>query len=553
MNDRDVRDYYKQFCKFKDAFATRRAHYKEIAEYIYPEYGYALDDQTQRDKGDKKHDKVMNGAAAGYVDRLASFLQENLTSVTKPWFELTISDKDLLEYKPVRIWLDDQTNFLLDVFSRSNFYSANMNNWREMIMFGPAVMLIDEDWANVIRCRPFNMGEYYLANDSRYEPNILFREFLLTAFQIIEKFGIDNVNPRIKDAYNRNDKEREFKVIQCIQPNAYIDITKAGPEGMQYESAYFLESGHEDKFLSIKGYPEKPFISPRWQTVGVDVWGFGQGQRALGDIKQLMAEEIDTAKALKKIIDPPMTAPSSLKNEIKTLVPGGVTYVDAMQGQQGFQPTYQFQFDFQKIAFAMDRLQNRIKDYFFNDLILLLSQRDREITATEAIKIDSEKFQVLGSIVLNCQEQLLDKAITRTFNIANRMGYIRPMPEEMIGRNIKIEYISYLARIQKMVNITAINQFVGFIGNIAGVVPTVVDKFDADQSVDEIADLLNVSPRLVRSDDEVEEIRQIRMIQQEQARQQEMLMNMTQGAKNMSETQFNNNSMLDALMSRYGG
>ena len=47
--------------------------------------------------------------------------------------------------------------------------------------------------------------------------------------------------------------------------------------------------------------------------------------------------------------------------------------------------------------------------------------------------------------------------------------------------------------------------------------PEVIDKFDGDRSIDEVAELIGTNPDLVRSDDEVDEIRAARAEQAQQS------------------------------------
>ncbi|MGO0023300.1 portal protein [Klebsiella pneumoniae] len=49
---------------------------------------------------------------------------------------------------------------------------------------------------------------------------------------------------------------------------------------------------------------------------------------ALGTGKALQLEQIREANAIDKLVNPPMVAPTGLKNKLINLAPGGVTYVD---------------------------------------------------------------------------------------------------------------------------------------------------------------------------------------------------------------------------------
>ena len=173
----------------------------------------------------------------------------------------------------------------------------------------------------------------------------------------------------------------------------------------------------------------------------------------------------------------------------------------------------------------------------YNDLFMMLIQSDRrQITATEVAEKHDEKLSQLGPALTRLQEELLDKMIDRAFAVASRAGLIPPAPEEIQGMPLRIEYVSVLAQAQKMSGITAIEQLSGFVGNMAGVNPQILDKFDMDEAVDQYAEMIGVPPNLVVPDEAVAQIRQRRAQAQAAQEQQAQMQGMAQGAKTLSET-----------------
>jgi hypothetical protein len=244
-------------------------------------------------------------------------------------------------------------------------------------------------------------------------------------------------------------------------------------------------------------------------------------------------------KALDKMVDPPMNAPSSMRGKGGTIVAGGVNYIDVQQGNQGFVPTYQVNPNMQQIAFEIDRVEQRIRRFFFNDLFLAVLSEDKDMTATEVAKRYEEKLVVLGPVIERLQSEILDTVIDRCFEIGLRQGVIDPPPKELQGVEMTVDYIGLLSQAQKIVSTTAIEKTAAFVLSVAPVVPSIVDKFDFDQAVDEYGDAVGASPRVIVSDDKVVETRKVRA--QQQAQQQAMAMaqpaqQMAGAAKDMSET-----------------
>lgn len=503
---------------------------------------------TYANDGAKKHQKIINGSANDALRIIAAGLQGGLTSPSRPWFALTMNDENLAEFQPVREWLHNVRSILMTIFSRSNFYGSIHSMYKELAAFGTGAMLIEEDFESVIRARPFTIGEYMTALDSKYRARTLYRQFAMTADQMIEAYGIEAVSDQIKSCYDNGNGEKRFEVVQAIEPNGLLNPYRKDFQGKQFISAHFELNNDPDKMLRLSGYNEMPFVVARWDVNGVDVYGTAPGMDALGDVKMLQKMEEKKLKALDKMVDPPMNAPSSMKGKGATVIAGGVNYLDALQGGQTFAPAYQVNPNMQQIGFEIERVEQRIKKFFFNDLFLSIIMNEKNMTATEVAKRYDEKMMVLGAVIERLQSEMLDPVIDRVFNIADRLNLLPPPPKEIEGLEIKVEYISLLAQAQKMVGTTAIEQTAAFVGNLAAVSPDVIDKFDFDEAVDQYAGMVGVPPKMIRSDDAVAEIRAQRAQAQAQAQMQEQIAQSVQGAKIMSETKVGNNSALDALL-----
>ena len=525
-------------------------HWRDIAEHMLPQKGRYLsgDDTSENNDGKKKHQKIINGSANDALRIIAAGMQGGLTSPSRPWFVLSLADEELREYAPVREWLHTVRQILLHIFSRSNFYSSVHGMYKELAAFGTSAMFIEEDFQSVIRCRPMTIGEYFVALDHTYRPSVLYRQYAMTASQLVEKYGEKAVSEAVLTAFKHGSKETKFNIVHACEPRSGMNPKRKDAPGMAYRSMYFELNCDPDRVLKDAGYKMRPFVAPRWDVTGVDAYGSCPGMDSRGDVKMLQKMEADKLKALAKMVDPPMNAPSSMKGKGGTIVAGGVNYVDVGQGMQGFVPAYQVNPNLQNMAFEIDRVEQRIRRYFFNDLFLAILNNEHTMTATEVAKRHEEKMLMLGPVLERLQHELLDPVIDRVFTIAQDLDVLPPPPKELQGMDIKVEYISLLAQAQKMIGTTAIEQTAAFVGNLAAVNPEVLDKFDMDEAVDQYADMVGVPPRIIRSDDKVAEIRAAKA---ERAQAAEMMQNagaLAQGAKVMSDTRMNQNSALDVLM-----
>tara|TARA_R110002050_G_scaffold247646_1_gene385409 strand:- start:782 stop:1459 length:678 start_codon:yes stop_codon:yes gene_type:complete len=221
-----------------------------------------------------------------------------------------------------------------------------------------------------------------------------------------------------------------------------------------------------------------------------------------------------------------------------------------MQGNQGgFRPTYEVNPRLGELQQDIAETQYRIQQGFYADLFQMMTQSDRrQITAREIDERHEEKLLMLGPVLERLHTELLNPLIDRTFNIMARNDLLPPAPEELGGVTLKVEYISVMAQAQKAIGTGAIERLAGFVGNMAATKPDVLDKFDADQSVDEYAEMLGVPPKIVVPDDVVQQMRQARQEQMEQQQMMEQASMGAQAAKVMSDADTGGENILTDII-----
>lgn len=531
-----LREHLNQrYSALKTERSSWESHWRELSEYVMPRRGRFL--MADYNKGSKRNTKILDNTGTLAARTLASGMMAGITSPSRPWFRLTTPDPGMMDYAPVKTWLHDVETILREIFTRSNFYNALHTLYTEHGVYGQAPILIDEDYEDVIRAYQMTCGSYYMAVSDRNIVDTIYREMPLTVKQVVQWFGLENVSQTVKNLYEKSNYDATVKVIHAIEPNDRRNRAFKDKRNMAYRSIYW-EDGQDKqgKFLLNSGYREFPGMAPRWDVIGNDVYGRSPAMDALGDIKQLQAEQKHKAHGIEKLVNPPMVGPASLDGRVSNTLPGGVTYLDVLTGQQGFVPAYQIQPQIQHLTLDIQDVRQRISRAFYEDLFLMLAQSDRrEITAREVEERHEEKLLMLGPVLERLHDELLDPAIDRTFNIALRAGILPEPPEELAGQALRVEYISIMAQAQKLIGTASMERFSGFVGNLAAVNPEVLDKYDMDQAVDEYADMTGVPPRIVRSDDDVVRMRQERAQQQQALQQAQMGMAAAQGAKVLSE------------------
>lgn len=531
-----------------------RPHWQDIGDYLLPRR-VRWNNATDRNRGDKRNQKIIDSTATLAHRTLRSGMMSGITSPARPWFRLSTADPDLAEYGRVKDWLHVVTTRMREVFLRSNFYKALPTIYGDIGGFATAAAALMEDVSDVVRAYAFPLGSYVLATSDRSVVDTFIRDYTMTVRQVVVKFGEYDARTgralwevfsnNVKQQWDAGNYETPIEVVHVIAPNVYADPRRLQAKFKAWHSCYYEAAsreygpGQRDKLLRDSGFDEFPVLAPRWDLASPDdtYGGTCPGMEALGDVKALQLLQKRKAEAIEKMVRPPLTAPGALRNQKVSQIPGDVTYSDALQGRDGVKPMFEIKPDIQGMLLDIQDHQLRIKRAFFEDLFLMLANDTRSnITAREVVERHEEKLLMLGPVLEHLNDELLNPAIDRTFAIMLRKGLIPEAPEELQGQDLKVEYISIMHQAQKMVAGGAMDKFLDRVGAIARYDPTIVDKVDRDQAVDEYADIYGVPPRIVVPDEQVAEIRAARARQQQAAQQAAMAESAAKTAQTLSAT-----------------
>lgn len=486
-----------------------------------------------------KNSRILDPTGTIAARTLANGLMNGITSPARPWFRLRLTSfpqQDDAYPKPILVWLEECARRMHLILAESNFYTAMGMVYLELAGFGTGAILIYEDFEEVIRCYNSPMGEYRLIQDNRRMVEGYARTFTMNVQQAVLEFGIDNVCEQTRIAYRAGGEQllRNISICHLIEKNNPEDKA-AISRAFKYRELYWEASESSGQLLRLQGYHEKPIIAPRWELMGNDTYGTSPTMDALPEIKQLQLEVKQKGQALDKMIRPPIVADVALRNSPTALLPGGVSYVPS-SSQVGAKPIFTVNPPLQAMSEDMRMLQERIKIIFYNQLFRNVSELDTVRSAAEIYERKAEDMVLLGPILERFENEALDPAIIRVFNIMNRKGLLPPPPEDLDIDTIDIQYVSVLSDAQRAVTTGSIERFMQVVGQLAAAVPDVLRIPDYDQLVRTYAERLNVPAKVIKSKEQVaaelEQEKQLAEAQQAALVGSEL----TNAAKNLSQT-----------------
>ncbi|MBL4859824.1 MAG: hypothetical protein JKX96_02870 [Acinetobacter sp.] len=560
---RTARDYFDyRIQQMRSERSSWTAHWKDLNKNFQPRRGKF--DSSDTNKGNKRN-QLPNNTPLFAKRVLRAGMMTGATSPARPWFKLGPPDPDMADFGPVRGWLDDVQDVMYRVFASSGLYRALPSIYEECGTIGTACMLQEEDFENVTRFTVFTVGEYMLDINGKNVVDTFAREYQQTVHQIVTKFGLENCSTNIQQLYANGNLSAYFHIRHIIEPNTVPIDGLDKLDGFAFRSVYYEEGnrGGVHKYLSVKGYHEFPVHAPRWDTKPGDTYGNSPGMDALGDAFALQVQEKEKGKAVAKMVSPPTTAPSALRNTQLSLLPGANNFTD--DPNNVFRAIYQINPRVEELSEDIRRTEDRINRAFYVDMFLMLQSdnRNQRATATEVAEKHEEKLLQLGPVLENLNDELLDPIINRTFNMlvrASEPGWrgftdkmMIPPPPELENVELRVEYTSILAQAQKMVATSAIERWVGFVGNMAAIgKEDVLDKVNSDEIADIMAKDLGVPNAAVYTDDEVSGLREDRANQIQQQQMAERGAMMADSAKTMSETETTGDSVLADIVSGGG-
>lgn len=544
-------------------------HWRDLGDYILPRRARFL--LTDNNRGDRRNQKIIDSTATLSARTLRSGMMSGVTSPARPWFRLSTPDPSLADFGPVKDWLYIVSQRMATVFLRSNIYNVLPILYGDMGTFATGAISIEEDMDDVLRCYPFAIGSYMIAQNSKLQVDTFHRDFRMTVRQLVEKFGERDERTgkpnwgafslHVRNLWDKSEYQAWIDVRHTIQPNDQFNPRKLESKFKRFESCYYeagsssvgsnyFNTENNEVYLREKGYDYFPVLCPRWEITGEDVYGTScPGMDALGDIKQLQTGERRSAQAIEKMVNPPLSGPTSLRNQKVSHLPGDITYIDTREGQHGLRPIHEVKASINELENKQGQVRDRIRRAFFEDLFLMLSESDRrQITAREIEERHEEKLLALGPVLEQLNQDLLDPLIDITFDMMNRQGHIPPPPQEIQGQALRIEYLSIMAQSQKLVGIQGVERFAGFVGQLQATHPEAGDKVDVDQMIEAYGDMTSVPPGIVRAQDQVDQIRQSR--QQAAAAQQQAatIQQGAQAAKSLSQADLSGDNALTHLM-----
>jgi hypothetical protein len=516
--------------------------FAELGELMLPTRSLFSQDPAHKERSKEGKTGNMNRKMLDSTPRqalriLQSGMQSGLSNQARPWFRLKTDDEDLNKRPAVRDFFDAATRSARALLSSSGMYNVLHTGYGDLGTYGTECALLELDPS-----RPFGgvqlvPGSYWLGAAAPFRPaDTLYREYATTVNRVVgrfvfngERYGVPDwskVPAHVKKLFEDGDLGSPLSIGHLVTPRDDGELgglANRKPIASLYwlcDGAGLEHHGKSGQLLDASGFDRNPISASRWDVMGESVYGTGPGMDAAPDIRELNAKRREYAEMLRRVNRPTMNAHTDLRNGAFSLLPGAVNFMS--DPSKGLVPAFELNPQFQALSIDINETRERIWSAMYADLFMMISNLDRrQITAREIDERSEEKLLALGPTVERQQFEKHGPLLENVFHYLASVGKLPQMPDELADAEINIEYTSMLAQAQRAVETGGIERLWAFAGNISAVKPEALDKLDADQSIDEYAEMIGVPSGLVLADEKVAEMRQARAQQMQQQQQLE--------------------------------
>lgn len=504
----------KKHNKMKGSRVNWDSHWQEIADFIIPNKDNVFESRTP---GEKKGNRLFTGIGVHSNEKLASALHGMLTNPSAVWFGLSSGNKTLDKEKEVKLWLQESTQTMIDVLNQTNFQTEIHELYLDLGSFGTGVIQIEEDDESVVRFLAKPIYECYIKENFKGLVDTVSYEYKQTLREMAQEFGADNLGHELQRMLEA-DSEKEMTIVHMVEPRENFDPKRKAKTSKPIASYHVvLETSH---MLKESGFDELPYIVPRWIKMSGEVYGRSPGMTALPDVKMVNAMTKAVIQGTQKIVDPMLQVPDDgMLLPIKS-GPGDINYYRSGTKDRiepvltGSRPDLGLN--------VIAEFESRIKEAYFIDQ-LQIREADR-MTATEIVQRREEQLRLLGPILGRQHFELLKPMVDRIFGIMVRKELFKPAPQGIQGKDLQVRYTSQIATVQETAATDNLTRVVGLIAPLVEAKPEVMDNFDEDAILRDLAAKFGLPAEYLEDEDTVSEIRTARakaMQQQEQAQAQQ--------------------------------
>ncbi len=520
-----VRETMREFTEmtiWRNVFA---AHWEEIARLILPTSRNTFYFQSFNWPGQKKTDEQIDATGMLALQRFTAICDSLLTPRNMTWHGLEASNRDVNKIRKVKLWFEEATRALFKAryAATANFPGQNHANYTQLGAFGTHGMFIDDFMdqygrPNGLRYKSIPLGELFLKENHQGLIDGFIRWFKLDALQAYTMFGPERFPLYLYGPLKQGSKML-YNFLHRVCPRRDYDPTRYDHKAMSWRSDYVCVDGLA--LMRESGYYTFPMAIGRYVQTPNEVYGRSPAMMVLPALKTLNLEKKVFLKQGHRAADPILLTADDGLIDGASLRPGAINKGGvSSDGKPLIHVLPSGEIQISKEMMLEER--NLINDAFLVTLFQILTESP-QMTATEVIERTNEKGILLAPTVGRQQSEYLGPMIDRELDLLQRQRKLSPMPQELIEAQGEYEvvYTSPLAKAMRAQEAAGFQRTVENVREMVAITgdTSMLDPFDFDTAVPEIADIQGVPASWMASPQQIAEKRKNRAAAQKRQEQ----------------------------------
>ncbi len=466
--------------------------------------------RTER-PGQQYGQRIYDGHPANNLIKHTNGLIGNMFNRSVPWLSFAVAQQSLMKNDDIKTYLQAAEEQILFSFSRSTFYDESPAAIKDGDCIGTGVMMPKDDLVNGrVAYQTIHPGESYLENDEFGNGAVYHRKFPMSAINAFEMFG-DKLPKNTIEKVN-GDKPQPFsenQYIYALYKNKNFRPNSVRSEDKLFKVFYIALDKDPEKTQLLKE-DGQDFFAVTWRPGRETNQPYGTSICADALTEALILNKLGekSLEAVHRDVDPALLISNTLRGRVhskaagKTYAKAGET-VDELYKRTGGAI----------ISDAwMEGIRRSLDDKFAIRLLEMLIRDDLpQMTAFQVAQMKAEQAVLAGGVG-SLETEFLNQAVQVQWDFETRAGRMPDIPDILLSTpdaQIDVVYLGPLSQLQRsQLQGRGLIEGLAVVREMASIWQNVVDKVQEMEVVEDLVIANGFKQKLLKSDDEVQEILQ---------------------------------------------
>ena len=463
------------------------------------------------------------------ADVFASGFMNYLTPPTSKWFRLRHRDKALEGNKAIGTFFDDVASEVMYSLERSNFYDQMFPSYKSSGVYGTTCLFEEEDVEDDVRFYNMPLKQVVIAEDSRGRVYKYYIEFEYTSEQAEGRWGNEALSTEMKEEIkNGKGNSTKHKFLLFIAQRHNRDINKTDKKNLPIEACWIDVKGRS--VVEESGYNELPAFCHRFDKRPFIAWGYSPAMKALPFARILNAIAKTNLRSMMKHTDPPIALPHNAFMAPFNMNPRAINIYKKDKMDSGKDIFAFGNFGDPNVGLSgVEYYASKVNKIMYSDVFLAFSNITKDMNNPEIMERINEKMTMLGPAVGRYLDEVISPIVQRTIGVLARRGRLPEPPDDLVfNPGYEIDFVGVLAQAQRRSELNNLITGLTMVGQMAQFAPEVMDKINPDKVADEVWSITGSPVKVLRDDDEIQQIREGRA---QASMQQQQIMEASAGAQ----------------------